>query len=767
MGDLDAEEALPPRPSASHGPPGTVPCSTCGAPVDPLRAARVACFGTRFRYFCSPHCREVFATDPRLTPLPLPPRRLAGALGTGTVVAVRSDVEGFDRRKQAAEALAAVAADELEHLDDPTAARAPAESFAVDRVSSPTATPPPDAAPDVGGLLLALALLGSALSIALALAGSTGVALHARLLLALVAAGALVAGHVLGFRAPPGGSPLSLLAPPVAGAVVAAATTRAGAAAAPRAVSLAAVVVMALAAGLWLMRQARSPQDAERQRIAAALDGTAARVVADEVVATPARELRPGEEIVLGPGDVIPVDATLVAGSVSIRPWHGARTSVPRGEGEPVVAGARVMEGRARAVVGWAGQDRAWLRLTTDPRRRADLIAPLARFGRLAAERGGPLGALLAAVAAFANTPDLIEVALVAVGAHAALTSAGLMQIGSLQVGQTVLAALRRGIVFRTAEALDQAGRVSTAVFCARGTLLLGEPEIASIEAFGDHAAEEVLALVAGAESGAVHPVAAAVIRAARARGVRPDGVRSPSLQPGLGVTAVASNGQPLVVGNRALMLREHISVARAEPKLAELESLGRTVLLVALAGRLVGVLGLQDGLRAGARAAVQHLLDVGVEPVLLSGDARETCEALGRALDVDHIRPEVLPQERGDEVRRLADGGASVAVIGRSPVDDAALAAGAVSVALGAAGSSAADWSVQLTNDDVRDAAIAIRLAHECRREARLGVGITMAAGATGALAVAFGLASPAVAPLLALGGTLVAFFRLRGAEA
>ncbi|HOU92454.1 MAG TPA: hypothetical protein PLU22_15480, partial [Polyangiaceae bacterium] len=168
-----------------------------------------------------------------------------------------------------------------------------------------------------------------------------------------------------------------------------------------------------------------------------------------------------------------------------------------------------------------------------------------------------------------------------------------------------------------------------------------------------------------------------------------------------------------------------------------------------------------------GARAAVQHLLDVGVEPVLLSGDARETCEALGRALDVDHVRPEVLPQERGDEVRRLADGGALIAVIGRSPVDDAALAAGAVSVALGAAGSSAAEWSVQLTNDDVRDAAIAVRLAHECRREARLGVGITMAAGATGALAVAFGLASPAVAPLLALGGTLVAFFRLRSVEA
>src|SRR4030095_6907097 len=113
----------------------------------------------------------------------------------------------------------------------------------------------------------------------------------------------------------------------------------------------------------------------------------------------------------------------------------------------------------------------------------------------------------------------------------------------------------------------------------------------------------------------------------------------------------------------------------------------------VALGGRLIGVLGLQDGLRPGARAAVQHLLDVGLEPVLLSGDSRETCEALGRTLDIDHIRPEVPPTERGDEVRRLEEGGAVVAAVGRSPGDDGVLSAAKVAVALGAAGSTSAEW--------------------------------------------------------------------------
>jgi P-type E1-E2 ATPase len=231
-------------------------------------------------------------------------------------------------------------------------------------------------------------------------------------------------------------------------------------------------------------------------------------------------------------------------------------------------------------------------------------------------------------------------------------------------------------------------------------------------------------------------------------------------------VTAVASNGQALVVGSRALMLRERISVASAESRLAELEAMGRSVLLVAVGGRLIGVVGLQDGLRPGARAAVQHLLDVGVEPVLLSGDGRETCEAIGRSLDIDHVRPEVLPTERAAEITRLVDGGATVAVIGRSPGDDAAFMAADVSVALASAGSSTAEWSVQLAADDVRDAAAAIAAAHRCRAEVQLGLGLNLAPAAAGIVAVAFGVLPAVGAPLLGFLGAGVALVRWRGAR-
>jgi cation transport ATPase len=403
------------------------------------------------------------------------------------------------------------------------------------------------------------------------------------------------------------------------------------------------------------------------------------------------------------------------------------------------------------------------MRLTHDPRRRADVHAPLSRFGRNVATRASLVLAVIVALAAFSSDRDWVTIATFAIAAYAVLANAAVAKVASLHVIETVHGALRRGVVFRTAESLDRAGRVSTAVFCARGTLLLGEPEVANIEAFGKFDADRVLALVAGAESGGARPTAIAIQRAARARNVRPDGVRSPATLAGLGTTAVASSGQTLVVGSRGLMLRERISVALAEARITDLEAMGRTVILVALGGKLAGLIGLQDGLRPGARAAVQHLLDVGIEPVLLSGDTRETSEALGRAVDIDHIRPEVLPADRGEEIRRLADGGATLAVLGRSPRDDAALSAALVSVALGAAGSSVAEWGVQLASDDVRDGAFALRLAHDSRKNAQLGLALALVPGVTAALFMVLGIVPAFALPLTALAGSSVAIARLR----
>jgi cation transport ATPase len=734
--------------------------------VDPLRASRVAFHRERFRYFCSLACRDRYDVNATGTPLPLPREndelrarlRAAGLTDAGPAREVMQPLP-------AAKASAPIAREDL--IEEPSAG---APRLAFEHEPEPSALPstlsrgltmPP--AVDVGGVLLLLAVLGSVLSIALILAGDSALAEAARLTVTWVAALSLAAEAVLGAREPTELHPAALLVAPLAASAIALGARVFADPHTGSAITLAAVIIGGAAASAGAIRRARQPLEGEREQIATDLDKPCHRVVADELVGAQAADLRPGEEIVIESGETIPVDATITAGSAELLPWRGATAPATRREGDAVVAGARVEAGRLRAVVGWAGLDRAFMRLTNDPRRRADVHAPMARAGRLLAERIAPFIAGFAALLAYAGNVESVQILLLTVGVLGAFAHPGVAEVGGLHVARAILESLRRGIVFRTAAGFERAGSVTATVFSARGTLLLGEPEVANIEAFGALAAEQVLALVAGAEGGESHPLATAVMRAARARNVRPDGVRSPNVQVGLGVTAVAASGQALVVGTRGLMLRERISVASAEGRITDLETMGRSVLLVALGGRLVGLVGLQDGLRPGARAAVQHLLDVSVEPVLLSGDARDTCEAIGRALDIDHLRPEIPPTERGDEIRRLADGGAVVAVVGRSPTDDNALAAADVAIALSAAGSSSAEWNVQLASDDVRDAAYAVRLAHDARREARLALALTLAPALVGTALATLNLVPIAVAPLLALAGTLAAVIRAR----
>ncbi len=756
--------SIPPSPRRS---PTTVSvsCATCNAPVDPLRAARVAILRERFRYFCSAECREHF--DPAgLTPLPeaSDPQTASVLRDTEAKSRVRETHEEYALRHQKAEALDDVlepspASERLPQATEPEldeAASAPPALVHTDDVVAPA---------DVGSLLLALGLLGGALAVALILSGDSQVALTARAIVAGVACLALCAKHAMGQRDPSELHPVSLLAAPVLSVVLAWVALLGEHPRAPMAITLSALIVSGLALTSILTLRARRPIDAEREQISAALDQTAHRVVGEEMAPARAGDLRPGEEIVVEASETVPVDALISAGQATVLPWLNAKTPITVREGDTVVAGAQVVEGRLRAVVSWAAHDRAWIRLTNDLRRRADLFASLARVGKISASRGAPLAAALAALTAFAANHDLLTILLFATSVHAAIATPCIAQLPALHTARGLLEALRRGIVFRTADALDQASRVTMTAFCARGTLLLGEPEVANIEPLGGYDASEVLALIAGAEAASTHPVATAVLRAARARNVRPDASRSHNTWPGLGVTAVASAGQRLVVGSRALMLKEGIGVASAEGQITEFEAMGRTVLLVALGSRLIGVVGLQDGLRPGARAAVQHLLDVGVEPVLLSGDARETCEAIGRTLDIQHVRPEVPPAERGEQVRRLADGGAIVAVVGQSPMDDGALTASDVSVALSSAGSTTVEWAVQLASDDVRDAAYAIRLAHFTRQEARLSLLLALGPSVVAALAVSFALASPAVAPLIGAAGGIAALLRLRSA--
>lgn len=719
-----------------------VDCPACGRKVDPLRAGHVAVFAEQFHFFCGLPCREQYLTQhPELVrPRAKDEPTCAASVGQASLPPLQAEKQD--------------ALDEDLELDN-------VEEAAIDLEAEA-----PAGRSDTGAILLLSATVAGVLAIALALTGTGALALTVRLAVACLGAALLVVRASLLPRNPSDPHPAAVLGPAVVAGVVATWARVAGHDVQDEAAVLTGLIVVSTGTSLQLVEQVRRGPGALVASFVDTLEAPARRVMPGGYSIVPAGSLRPGEEVLIDAGEMVPTDVMISAGEATVLSYLGAKSATSKQAGDALVAGSRVVSGRLRATVSWTGLDRAWLRTTADPFRSAHVLAPVARSGRLVVERWALGSGALAGLAAFANNAPTPSVILAAVAAHAAVASVSTGAMPSVHVLRGVVKALERGVAYQSASAWEKAAQATVAVFSARGTLLLGEPQVAEIVSLGRTSTDRLLSLAAGAEATADDPIAAAVKRAARERDIEADAVRSPNVVSGLGVTAVTSSGQSLCVGSRALMLREHVSMATLEGRLAELEAMGRTVLLVSVSEKLIGFVALQDGLRPGARAAVQHLLDAGVEPVLMSGDARETCEAIARSLDIEHVRPEVLPADRAQEITSIAESGATVAVVGRPVHDDAALASADVAVALESAGSTLGDWAVTLAGDDVRDASRALVTARRSRVHARASIVIGVAPGVAAALAIAFGLLPPAYAPLAVLVGSIASHLHLRAVD-
>jgi len=729
-----------------------LPCSGCGKLLDPLRAGHVAIFDLKLHYFCNASdCRGAFLApfgdaptkDARArTPIPSTPTRSRAAEHAAKVVDALEPHVPED-----------VLPEPLRLEDDRAFVEPIGQTILSDRQAIPDAEPR-----DASALLVVIAVIAGTLAVLLGLSSGGRLVLVARVMLAGVGATMLVARALTTPRDASDAQPLPLMAGPVASVGVAAwAAFASSSGVAGEAAALAGAITTAAALSAFLLDISRRVNTSERAWVETSLtvpgrrvspiDGTIEEVSADD--------LRPGETVLVEPGDDVPVDLTITEGDVEVLPWLGATTPVRRFVGDPVVAGARLLRGRLVGTCTWSGNDRTFARLVLDPRRRVDALSSAARAPRSLAERWASISAAGGALLTFAITRSAVDAAMTLVAIQAGLSTPTIASLASVHVARGVLLAQHRGIGYKSADAWDRAAQANAALFCARGTLLLGEPEVAEVEPIAQNIdRNDVLSLAAGAARAESTPIANALLRAAKGRDLKPDAVRNPTTLSGLGVVAVTSAGEDLCVGSRTLLIEQKISIASAEWRMGELEQMGRSVVLVALSGRLVGLVGLQDGIRPGARAAVQHLLDAQIDPILMSGDSRETCEAIARSLDIEHIRPEVPAGATAEEVKRVVEMTGSLAVFGHVGLDDAALGAANVGVALGAAGIATAEQEVTLASDDLRDAALSLALARRTRALARVGFGLAAIPPAIGAVIVAFGVLPPAFVPLAALIG-------------
>ena len=273
------------------------------------------------------------------------------------------------------------------------------------------------------------------------------------------------------------------------------------------------------------------------------------------------------------------------------------------------------------------------------------------------------------------------------------------------------------GILLKGGEALERARHVDVVLLDKTGTLTRGEPEVTDVLAY-EVDADDALRAAAGVEHASEHPLAQAIVRRAEQKGLALPPVRDFRSVPGQGVRALVE-GEPVAAGKPEWLRAEGVDLSRGEKDLARLRSEGKTVVAVAHAGALVGLVGVADAVKPTSAAAVARLRGMGLRVVMVTGDHREAARAIAAQVGIDEVESEVLPQDKSEIVKRLQREGHAVAMVGDGVNDAPALAQADLGIAMGGGTDVAIEaGEVVLVGDDLRDVPAAVDLSRRTLRK-------------------------------------------------
>jgi P-type Cu2+ transporter len=300
----------------------------------------------------------------------------------------------------------------------------------------------------------------------------------------------------------------------------------------------------------------------------------------------------------------------------------------------------------------------------------------------------------------------------------------------------------KRGILFKNAIALENSARIDVVVMDKTGTLTKGEPEVTEVITH-EFDETQLLTLVAAVERESEHPLAEAIVRAARARGVEPPATSSFESVPGHGAVGLVE-GHRVVVGNRRLLEREGMELGPLAQSKQELSATGHTAVGIGIDGVAVGLIAIADAIRDTSARAVMDLHSEGVSVVMLTGDNEATARRIASDLGIDEVIAEVLPEDKAAKVAELQAMGKKVAMVGDGVNDAPALAQADLGIAIGAGTDVAIETAdVVLMRSDPLDVATALKIGRGTLRKMRQNLGWAVGYNAI-ALPIAAGLFAP-----------------------
>ncbi|MHB2169001.1 heavy metal translocating P-type ATPase [Alsobacter sp. R-9] len=525
-----------------------------------------------------------------------------------------------------------------------------------------------------------------------------------------------------------------------------------------------AVITTLILLGRWFEARAKG-QTSEAIRRLLTLQAKTARVLRDgQELEVDIAEVRPGDIVVVRPGEKVAVDGEVTEGTSFVDESMITGEPIPasKGIGSSVIGGTINKTGSFRFRALKVGHD--------------TLLAQIVRTVEAAQGSKLPIQALVDRVTTW-FVPAVMAAATLTVllwlvfGPSPALTFAlvngvavliiacpcamGLATPTSIMVGTGKAAEL--GILFRRGEALQALKSARVVALDKTGTLTKGQPELTDIDVAEGFSSDDVLRLVAAVESQSEHPVAEAIVAAARSKGFTLGAPVDFIAEPGFGVRARV-DGRLVEVGADRMMRQLGLDVGAFAASAARLADQGKTPLYAALDGRLAAIIAVEDPIKPTTPAAIEALHRLGLRIVMITGDNRRTAAAIARPLGIDEVVAEVLPTDKAEVVKKIQkDGAVRVAFVGDGINDAPALAQADVGLAIGTGTDIAIESAdVVLMSGDLRNIPNAIALSQATIRNIQqnlvwaFGYNVVLIPVAAGALYPAFGiLMSPMFAGL------------------
>jgi P-type Cu2+ transporter len=440
-------------------------------------------------------------------------------------------------------------------------------------------------------------------------------------------------------------------------------------------------------------------------------------------------EVAVGDLLLIRPGAKVPVDAIVEEGESSVDESMVTGESLPVSKhlGDALIGATLNKQGTLRARATAVGSDTALAQIVKLVQEAQNSKAPAQRLADraafwlvLVALVGGLLTFLVWLALGKSVTGALLyAITVVVITCPDAL---GLATPTAIMVGAGLGA--RRGILFKNAIALEQVASLDAVVLDKTGTLTKGEPQVVAIITRDGTDEDELLRLSAAVERESEHPLADAIVRAARERQLVPPQAESFESIAGEGAVATVE-GRRLAIGNTRLVEREHASLDGLSEQGHELAGQGRTVVHVIRDGQAIGIVAIADAPRETAADAITALQELGIRPVMLTGDNRQTAERIAAELGVDEVIAEVLSQDKAQKVKELKEQRRRVAMVGDGVNDAPALAQADVGIAIGAGTDVAIETAdVVLMRSDPLDVATAVEISRGTVRKMRQNLG-------------------------------------------